>query len=211
MLGQLLFCALMPSNQSRRLDIAPLSLLQYDAIAIAILIGMASCFPIWIERRDLLEPSSQHAVTHCFPFRDNRHVEDGQVFNSRRGKHRMSAAMSELKVIAGSNKAKHHAVEAFVIFESSDDAETQPAAVHVCSARKIANWPCDTQVALRHDSSSCIRTDTSASLVPDPRAVARRAKVHPRDRPRMQYEVPKAASRALAVAARRTVSPALEY
>jgi hypothetical protein len=56
----------------------------------------------------------------------------------------MDPAMSELKVIAGSSNAKHHAVEAFVVFESSNDVQTQPAAVHVCSARKIANWPCDT-------------------------------------------------------------------
>jgi hypothetical protein len=56
----------------------------------------------------------------------------------------MGAAMSELKVIAGSSNAEHHAVEAFVVFESADDTQTQPTAVHVCSARKIANWPCDT-------------------------------------------------------------------
>ena len=133
-----------PSNQSRRLDIAPLRLLQDDAIAIAILIGTPACFPVWIERGDLLEPSSQHAVTHCLPLREKRYVEDGQVFDCRRGKHRMGATMSELKVIARSSNAKHNAVEAFVVFESSDDAQTQPAAVHVCSASKIANWPCDT-------------------------------------------------------------------
>ena len=52
--------------------------------------------------------------------------------------------MSELKVIAGSSNAKHHAVEAFVVFESANDAQTQPTAVHVYSARKIADRPCDT-------------------------------------------------------------------
>jgi len=128
----------------RRLDITPLCLLQNDAIAIAILIGAALCFPVWIECSDLLEPSSQHPVTHCLPLRDKRYVEDCQVFNCRRGKHRMGAAMSELKVIAGSSNAKHHAVEAFVVFESSDDAQTQPPTVHFYSARNIANWLCNT-------------------------------------------------------------------
>ena len=132
------------ATDSGRLDIAPLRLLQDDAIAIAILIGVASCFPVWIERGDSLEPGCQHGVAHCLPFRDKRYVEDGQVFNCRRGKHGMGAATSELKVIAGSSNAKHHAVEAFVVFESSEDAQSQSATVHVCRARKIANRPCDT-------------------------------------------------------------------
>ena len=34
--------------------------------------------------------------------------------------------MSELKVIAGSSNAKHHAVKAFVVFKSSDDALPSP-------------------------------------------------------------------------------------
>ena len=65
-----------PSNQSRRLDIAPLRLLQDDAIAIAILIGTPACFPVRIERGDLLEPSSQHGESKAESIQDEPASEE---------------------------------------------------------------------------------------------------------------------------------------
>jgi hypothetical protein len=56
--------------------IIPLSLLENDTIVVVIFEGAAMLPPVWIEGRDLCEPSLQHGLASSLPFGGIGHVED---------------------------------------------------------------------------------------------------------------------------------------
>src|SRR5438067_7983844 len=84
----------------------------------------------------------------CSPFGYRRHVEDSQVFHRGRGLHRMAAMPGDLQVVVGACGAEHDAVEPGMALEARNDAQAEPAAVHVGAASEVAHWPRDAQMTM---------------------------------------------------------------
>ena len=134
---------------SRLLDIAPLRLLQDDAIAIWVFVRAASSLPVGIERHDLFEAGGQDAGASSLPLGCLRHVEDHQVFVRGRWRDRVGATVRELEVVARTFDTEHDAVESGMVLEAADNAKAEAATVHGCASREITDWPGDSEVT-RH-------------------------------------------------------------
>ena len=87
------------SGDSRHLDIAPLRILQDDAIAIMVLVCAAPDLPVRIERGNLTKPSGEHPGHPLSHSALGRNVEDSQIFRCGRWHDRMCSTVRELEVV----------------------------------------------------------------------------------------------------------------
>ncbi len=135
------------STDSRYRDIiAPLGILQDDAIAIMVLVCAAPDLPVRIDRGNLFEPSRPHLGACTFPLGACRNVEDCYVLGRRRWRNRMSPTVRELEVVARTTNSEHDAVKPFMVLEATYDAHSEALTVHGLCTRQIAHWPCDSKM-----------------------------------------------------------------
>jgi len=133
-------------TDSRHLDIAPLGILQDDAIAIMILVCAAPDLPVRIERGNLFEPGGQHPGACTFPLGACRNVEDSQVLGRGCWRNRVGSTVRELEVVTSTTEAEHDAVEPFMVLEATYNAQAKAFTVQRLCSHQIAHWPCDSEV-----------------------------------------------------------------